>query len=171
MGIKSKTKRLDVNYTPLQISGSIEVVGSVPDRQIYSSDVKEYTPDYTLTPLVLFPRCNATDPDSYLKSGSVNASLTNMKWYQIIGTQRTLINSDNTDYEITTEGDNKGQIKVKRNSSVSSPLAFEFYAEYVDTRTSQVYMFRLSTVIPVSDATLPTPVLKLDSPATVVWNP
>lgn len=106
MGIKSKTKRLDVNYTPLQISGSIEVVGSVPDRQIYSSDVKEYTPDYTLTPLVLFPRCNATDPDSYLKSGSVNASLTNMKWYQIIGTQRTLINSDNTDYEITTEGDN-----------------------------------------------------------------
>ena len=171
MGIKSKTKRLDVNYTPLQISGSIEVVGSVPDRQIYSSDVKEYTPDYTLTPLVLFPRCNATDPDSYLKSGPVNASLTNMKWYQIIGTQRTLINSDNTDYEITTEGDNKGQIKVKRNSSVSSPLAFEFYAEYVDTRTSQIYMFRLSTVIPVSDATLPTPVLKLDSPATVVWNP
>ena len=171
MGIKSKTKRLDVNYTPLQISGSIEVVGSVPDRQIYSSDVKEYTPDYTLTPLVLFPRCNATDPDSYLKSGSVNASLTNMKWYQIFGTQRTLINSDNTDYEITTEGDNKGQIKVKRNSSVSSPLAFEFYAEYVDTRTSQIYMFRLSTVIPVSDATLPTPVLKLDSPATVVWNP
>ena len=37
MGIKSKTKRLDVNYTPLQISGSIEVVGSVPDR----SDIQQ----------------------------------------------------------------------------------------------------------------------------------
>lgn len=60
---------------------------------------------------------------------------------------------------------------MKRNSSVSVPLAFEFYAEYVDTRTSQVYMFRMSTVIAVSDATLPAPVLKIDSSATVVWNP
>lgn len=171
MGIKSKTKRLDVNYTPLQVSGSIEVVGSVPDRQIYSADTKEYTPDYTLTPLVLFPRCNATDPNSYIKSGSVNASLTNMKWYQIVGTQRTLIDSGNTNYEITNEGDSKGQLKVKRNSNVATPLAFEFYAEYVDTRTNQVYVFRMSTVIAVSDATLPAPVLKLDSPSTVAWNP
>lgn len=171
MGIKSKTKRLDVNYTPLQISGSIEVVGSVPARQVYSADTKEYTPDYYLTPLVLFPRCNATDPDSYLKSGSVNASITNMKWYQIVGTQRTLISSENIDYEITTEGDNKGQIKVKRNPPAASSLAFEFYAEYVDTRTNQVYVFRMSTVIAVSDATLPAPILKLDSPATVAWNP
>lgn len=164
-------KRIDVNYAPLQISGSIEVVGSVPARQIYSADTKKYTPDYYLTPLVLFPRCNATDPNSYIKSGSVNASLTNMKWYQIVGTQRTLISSGNIDYEITTEGDNKGQIKVKRNPPAASSLAFEFYAEYVDTRTNQVYVFRMSTVIAVSDATLPAPVLKLDSPATVAWNP
>lgn len=171
MKLASKQRGLNVNYTPLQVSGSIEVVGSVPDRQIYSADTKEYTPDYTLTPLVLFPRCNATDPDSYIKSGAVNASLTNMKWYQIIGTQRTLIDSGNTNYEITNEGDSKGQLKVKRNSNVATPLAFEFYAEYVDTRTNQVYVFRMSTVIPVSDATLPAPVLKLDNPATVAWNP
>lgn len=171
MGIKSKTKRLDVNYTPLKCSWDIETVGSVPDRQIYSADTKEYIPDYTLTPLVLYPRCNATDPDQYTKSGVVNASLTNMKWYQIIGTQRTLIDSGNANYEITNEGDSKGQLKVKRNSNVATPLAFEFYAEYVDTRTNQVYVFRMSTVVAVSDATLPAPVLKLDSPSTVTWNP
>lgn len=169
--ITTRKKRLDVNYTPLQCSGDIETVGSVPDRQIYSADTKEYTPDYTLTPLVLFPRCNATDPDQYTKSGVVNASLTNMKWYEIQGTKRTLIDSGNANYEITNEGDTKGQIKIKRNSSVTTPLALEFYAEYVDTRTNQVFPFRMSTVIPVSDATLPSPVMKLDSPSSVIWNP
>lgn len=171
MGIKSETKRMDVNYTPLKTSGGIEVIGSVPERQTYSANTNEYTPDYSLTPLVLFPRCNATDPDSYIKSGSVNASLTNMKWYEVIGTQRTLIGSDNVGYEITTEGDQKGQIKVKRNSSVATPLSLEFYAEYVDTRTNQILVFRFSKVIPVSDVTVPVPVFKIDSPATVIWNP
>lgn len=171
MGIKSEIKRMDVNYTPLKTSGGIEVIGSVPERQTYSANTNEYTPDYSLTPLVLFPRCNATDPDSYIKSGSVNASLTNMKWYEVIGTQRTLIGSDNVGYEITTEGDQKGQIKVKRNSSVATPLSLEFYAEYVDTRTNQILVFRFSKVIPVSDVTVPVPVFKIDSPATVIWNP
>ena len=171
MGIKSETKRMDVNYTPLKTSGGIEVIGSVPERQTYSANTNEYTPDYSLTPLVLFPRCNATDPDSYINSGSVNASLTNMKWYEVIGTQRTLIGSDNVGYEITTEGDQKGQIKVKRNSSVATPLSLEFYAEYADTRTNQILVFRFSKVIPVSDVTVPVPVFKIDSPATVIWNP
>lgn len=171
MGIKSEIKRMDVNYTPLKTSGGIEVIGSVPERQTYSANTNEYTPDYSLTPLVLFPRCNATDPDSYIKSGSVNASLTNMKWYEIIGTQRTLIGSDNVGYEITTEGDQKGQIKVKRNSSVATPLSLEFYAEYADTRTNQILVFRFSKVIPVSDVTVPVPAFKIDSPATVIWNP
>lgn len=162
---------MDVNYTPLKTSGGIEVIGSVPERQTYSANTNEYTPDYSLTPLVLFPRCNATDPDSYIKSGSVNASLTNMKWYEIIGTQRTLIGSDNVGYEITTEGNQKGQIKVKRNSSVATPLSLEFYAEYADTRTNQILVFRFSKVIPVSDVTVPVPVFRIDSPATVIWNP
>lgn len=172
MALTSNTKRMSISFTPLRTSGAIEVVGSVPRRQTWSADTGEFTPDYTLTPLVLMPRCNATDPDRYVASGSVNAGLTNMKWYEIQGTQRTLIEAGNANYEITTEGENKGQIKVKRNSSVVTPLGLEFYAEYADPRGSgQVYVFRLSTVVPVSDATVPAPVLLIDSPATVVWNP
>lgn len=82
-----------------------------------------------------------------------------------------MIGSDNVGYEITTEGDQKGQIKVKRNSSVATPLSLEFYAEYADTRTNQILVFRFSKVIPVSDVTVPVPVFKIDSPATVIWNP
>ena len=172
MALTSSIKRMHISFTPLRTSGAIEVVGSVPRRQTWSADTGEFTPDYTLTPLVLMPRCNATDPDKYVASGSINAGLTNMKWYEIQGTQRTLIESGNAGYEITTDGENKGQIKVKRNSSVVTPLALEFYAEYADPRGSgQLYVFRLSTVVPVSDATVPAPVLTIDSPATVVWNP
>mgnify|MGYP000435303455 CR=1 FL=1 len=43
-------KKIEVNYRPLQTSGGIEVVGSVPDVQVYQADKAEYTPDYTLTP-------------------------------------------------------------------------------------------------------------------------
>lgn len=76
--MQSKQRKITINYRPLQISGDIEVVGSVPDMQVYQADKNEYTPDYTLTPLTLFPRCNATDPDAVAKLGTVNASLTNM---------------------------------------------------------------------------------------------
>ena len=171
MAIASTNKRLDINFSPLQTSTTIEVVGSVPDRQIWSADTNEFTPDYKLTPLVLYPRCNAADADRYIKSEAVNASLTNMRWYEIQGAKRKLIESGNTDYEITTEGIDKGKLKLKRNSSVMTPLGLEFYAEYADVRTRQVYVFRASTVIPVSDATVPAPVLTIDSPSTVVWNP
>lgn len=107
-------KKIEVNYRPLQTSGGIEVVGSVPDVQVYQADKAEYTPDYTLTPLTLFPRCNATDPDAVVKVGAVNASLVNMKWYERLNGVRTLITSANKSYVITETGATKGTIQVKR---------------------------------------------------------
>ena len=92
----TKQRKIEINYRLLQTSCNIEVVGSVPDMQVYQADKAEYTPDYTLTPLVLFPRCNATDPEAVTKIGAVNSRLTNMKWYERIGTTRTLITSTNT---------------------------------------------------------------------------
>lgn len=107
-------KKIEVNYRPLQTSGGIEVVGSVPDVQVYQADKAEYTPDYTLTPLTLFPRCNATDPDAVVKVGAVNASLVNMKWYERLNGVRTLITSANKSYVITETGAEKGKIQVKK---------------------------------------------------------
>jgi len=111
----TKQRKIEINYRLLQTSCNIEVVGSVPDMQVYQADKAEYTPDYTLTPLVLFPRCNATDPEAVTKIGAVNSRLTNMKWYERIGTTRTLITSTNTGYSITESGDSKGQITMKKN--------------------------------------------------------
>lgn len=170
MALASKKKSLNINYRPLQASISMQVVTSVPDRQFYSAMDKSFTPDYTLTPLTLFPRCAAVDADSMSAPKAINSELTNMKWYERIGGVQKLISSG-TDYVITQTGENKGQIQVKKNSSIANPITLEFSAEYVDTRTNQVLKYTASKVIIVSDSSSPQPVLSLDSPDTVQWYP
>ena len=167
----TKQRKIEINYRLLQTSCNIEVVGSVPDMQVYQADKAEYTPDYTLTPLVLFPRCNATDPEAVTKIGAVNSRLTNMKWYERIGTTRTLITSTNTGYSITESGDSKGQITMKKNVTVLKPVTLEFYAEYADTRTGQLFTFQMSRLVRAVDGTDAIPVLTIDSPSTLDWNP
>ena len=165
-------KRLSINYPPLKMSGDIEVVGSVPDLQVYQAGKKEYAPDYSLTPLTLFPRCNATDPQAIVKLGAVNASLVNMKWYEIINGVKTLITSTNTNYVITDSGKEKGKIQVKKNASTISPITLEFYAEYVDAnRSGQTHVFKYTRLIRSVDGTEATPVLMIDSPSGMDWNP
>lgn len=168
--IASRKKGMNINYRPLQASVSMQVLTSVPDRQFYSATEKSYTPDYTLTPLTLFPRCAAVDTKSTSAAKSVNAELTNMKWYERIGGVQKLISSG-TDYVITETGEYKGQLQVKKNSSLANPITLEFSADYVDTRTNQVLTFKSNKVIIVSDSSSPQPVLNIDSPDTVQWYP
>ena len=172
MEIYSKQKKIQVNYRPLQTSGKIEVVGSVPSVQVYQADKGEYTPDYTLTPLTLFPRCNATDPSALTLPGTVNEKLTNMNWYETVNGTRKLIGSTNKEYEITATGSDKGTIKVKKNIAPTAPVTLDFYAEYNDsTRTGQTFIYRYTYLIRTIDGTEATPVLMIDCPAGRDWNP
>ena len=165
-------KKIETFYKPLQKSGAIEIVGSVPALQTYQVDKSLYTPDYTLVPLVLFPRCNATDRDNLLALGTINSSLTNMKWYEIIGGAKTLIDTAvTTYYEITTSGTTKGQIKIKKNSTTLNPITLLFEADYVDSRNGDVYKYSYSKVIPCLDASDAAPVVMIDSPRTAIYNP
>ena len=140
--------------------------------QVYQADKAEYTPDYTLTPLTLFPRCNATDPDAVTKVGAVNASLVNMKWYERLNGVRTLITSANKSYVITETGAEKGKIQVKKNTVPGSPVTLEFYAEYVDAkRTGQTHVYRFSCLVRAVDGSEAQPKLMVDSPSALDWNP
>ena len=112
-----KTRRFDFNWKPLQLQISLAVEGSVPDQQNYNADTKEFTPDYTITPVVIQPVISILDKDAVLQAGRVNQSLTNIRWYEIINGTKTLIASDNASYEITTSGGNAGRIKVKFQST------------------------------------------------------
>ena len=107
-----KKQRFDFNWKPLRIEISLSVEGSVPGSQNYDADNAEYTPDYTITPLVLQPRVSVIEKDGIIAAGSINHSLANIRWYEIINGTKTQILSSNTNYEITDSGGFAVKIKL-----------------------------------------------------------
>lgn len=166
-----KTKRFDYNFRPLQMNVSFAVDGSVPGRQSYDADADEYTPDYTLTPLVIQPCISCMDKDGLLPAGSVNGSLANIRWYEIVGGVSTLIESTSTNYEITTGGGQAGRIKVKRNAQPKSPVTLEFHAEYVDPRNGQIHVIQRAYTVVCNNSTAHAPQLVLDASDQTIYNP
>lgn len=166
-----KTRRFDFNYRPLQINYSLTTVGSVPDTQTYNGGTGEYSPDYTIVPLTIQPLVSRMDRDGILPAGNVNASLANVRWYEVTGGTKTLIESSNTSYEVTTTGPDTGRIKVKKNSQPKVPITLQFYAEYVDTRTSQIHEIRASYLIKCKNDTSASPVLLINAPSQILYNP
>lgn len=165
-----KTRRFDFNWKPLQLQISFAVDGSVPGQQNYNADTQEYTPDYTLTPFILQPVISILDKDEVLAAGSINHALTNVRWYEIINGVKTLIASDNTNYEITSSGGNAGRIKVKKNAEPKVPITLVFYAEYIDSRNGQVLVIQGSYLVDCSSASDIVRV-ELDADAQTIFNP
>lgn len=165
-----KTRRFDFNWKPLRLQLSLAVEGSVPAKQNYNADTAEYTPDYSLTPLILQPIVSILDKDEVLSAGRVNPSLTNIRWYEIINGKKTLITTDNSNYEITTAGSDAGRIKVKCNADPNVPVTLTFYAEYIDTRNSQVLVIQGSYLVSCSNAAN-TVRVELDAASQTVYNP
>ena len=165
-----KTKRFDFNWRPLQLQISIFVDGSVPDNQNYNADSQEYTPDYTITPVIIQPIVSILDKDAVLPAGRINQALANVRWYENINGTRTLIDTNNAYYEITSSGGNAGRLKVKKNAQPKVPITLEFYAEYIDTRNSQVMIVQGSYMLSCSSASDLIRV-ELDTAEQTVFNP
>ena len=166
-----KTKRFDFNFRPLQINVSFSIEGSVPDRQTYDADNAEYTPDYTVTPVIIQPNVSRMDKDEILLAGRINQYLTNIKWYEIAGSTKTQIAANNANYEITTSGDNAGRIKAKKNATQGLPITLQFYAEYIDSRTNQLHVVQGTHQLICDNATVYMPVLSLNAADTTIYNP
>lgn len=166
-----KTKRFDFNYKPLQINICMSVDGSVPGKQNYDADANEYTPDYTVTPCIIQPAISRLDKDEILAAGRINQNLANVKWYEIISGTRTQITTSNTNYEIVTSGGSAGRIKIKKNAQPQLPVTLEFYAEYTDARTNQLYVIRETYQIICNNATASIPQLVLDAADQTIYNP
>lgn len=166
-----RTKRFSFIFRPLQLNKSMTLEGSIPTHQSYDADLDEHTPDYTLTPLIIQPLISVIDRDGVIPAGKVNSSLANVKWYAIVGGVRTLIATSNTGYEVTTSGDNAGRIKVKKNLDVSVPVTLEFYAQYIDPRTNQIFIIQMTQLLRCDNSTPAIPQLVLDATAQTLYNP
>ena len=60
MGIKSNKQQGRIYVSPLSIHGEIIVLSGSP-VQTYDKQLREYSPDRTLTPLVIVPKVSAFD--------------------------------------------------------------------------------------------------------------
>ena len=165
-----KTRRFDFNWKPLQLQISLAVEGSVPNQQNYNADTKEFTPDYTITPVIIQPVISILDKDEVIPAGRINHKLTNVRWYEIINDAKTLIASDNTSYEITNSGDKAGRIMVKKNAHPKEPITLNFYAEYIDTRNGQLLIIQGSYLLVCKSASGQIRV-ELDAAEQTVFNP
>lgn len=167
------TKRFDFNFRPLQINTSITTDGSVPDSQSYDADEDTYTPDYTVTPCAIMPRVSRIDRDGYLSAGAVNGDSANFscKWSELINGKEQEIGTDNTNYQITTTGNNTGRILVKKNAKPGVPINLVFYCEYIDPRTKQIYRIKKPYQIPCRSETVYIPQLFLDAADQTIYNP
>lgn len=174
------SKRLSVVYGPRNASCEIVTYGGVADRQVYDQTEAAYSPDYTLTPLTLFPRCTVSSADTAGDS-EVNAGLTNIKWYEMTydASKKTWsagrVITTGTDYEViqqaTEDGLVRGMLVVKKNATTVSPIRLVFEADYVETATGASFHFKRSRTVIADDNSSPSPVLSVDCCPGETWNP
>ncbi len=178
----SQSQQLIVSPQALNTFSEIQVLGTVPDTQTEDDFAGGFTPDYTLTPLVLVPVCSVTNPmATAVEPDNVNASLTNAGWYELAYDTATKTwkrgakITTGAGYELPTpdpaNGILNGTLKVKKNSSVDSPIRLEFEAQYVDARSGMTYKFLMQRTISVSVSHDSIPVLSVDCPEAMPWNP
>lgn len=166
-----KIKRFDFNFKPLQLNVCMAVEGSVPDVQTYNADDGTYTPDYSLTPLIIQPAVSQLDKDEIVSAGRINQSLANVRWYEVVDGERRQISTTDENFEIVTSGGNAGRLKVKKNAQPQLPLNLVFYAEYTDPRTNQLFTIWRTVQILCRNATVYMPRLILDAADQTIFNP
>ena len=134
-----RTKRFDFNFKPLQINISMVVDGSVPDSQNYDADTDTFTPDYTISSLIVQPTVSRLDKDEILAAGRINHELANVTWAEIVNGKEVLIEDTNANYKIIRSGGQAGRIEVKKNARPQIPINLLFRATYQDSRNGQVH--------------------------------
>lgn len=166
-----KIKRFDFNFKPLQLNVCMAVEGSVPDVQTYNADDGTYTPDYSLTPLIIQPAVSQLDKDEIVSAGRINQNLANVRWYEVVDGERKQISTTDENFEMVTSGGNAGRLKVKKNAQPQLPLNLVFYAEYTDPRTNQLFTIWRTVQILCRNATVYMPRLILDAADQTIFNP
>lgn len=166
-----KIKRFDFNFKPLQLNVCMAVEGSVPDVQTYNADDGTYTPDYSITPLIIQPAVSQLDKDEIVSAGRINQSLANVRWYEVVDGERRQISTTDENFEIVTSGGNAGRLKVKKNAQPQLPINLVFYAEYTDPRTGQLFTIWRTFQVMCRNATVYMPQLILDAADQTIYNP
>lgn len=158
------SRHIGIIYSPLTMSPGITVEGNVEDRQQYDIAANVYTPDYTMTYLVLRPHMLVSDPDGVIADGE--ATLTNMRWTLLENKTATVITASTAGFGVGADG----KLTVMRNCAGQNPMTLRFEADYVDPRTGNVYHMMEDHAV-ICEGVAHRPVLTLDTSGVVNYDP
>ena len=173
-----KTKRLNVIYTPLNVSVALVVQGGSL-TQTHCAETDEYIPDRSITPLVLVPKVYVQDPDGVIPSGI--GALTGVAWYALPENvaasvpNGSYIGNELSQYLITgaTQGYNilaDGSLQVETNIQYPTRTVLVFTGNIPDARSGRAIKVQDSVLLSTTSIALPA-TLSLDKPASWRFNP
>lgn len=169
---RKKMEKAPVIYSMLC---NIEVMadGYTPTTQNYDAVSGIFFPDYSASPLNLFPRCVLIDPDSPVASKTYNSMLKSFEWFEVTKNGTVSIYSKGgtvaSGYQVIASGDYTGQLVVKKNGKVGEPRALRFVGIYEED--GYTYKFDRSIPLSTNDVTPAGSELMIDSPAALAYNP
>lgn len=160
------SKEIWQNFTPLSKTFSLLVEGGAV-TQIYRPDTDEWIPDHSITPVVIYPRCEIIDHDRKIPNGNVNASLAGIIWRANGSTV-----AGNNDYEIDmSTTDTRGTLLVRMNIPPGEQLSLEFEAKLLDPRTGDLVKFAGTVMLNTNIAANEIVSAEIDNQTVIDYNP
>ena len=135
MGIKSNKQQGRIYVSPLSIQGEIIVLSGSP-VQTYDKQLREYSPDRTLTPLVIVPKVSAFDE----KTVFGEMELTGVEWFEGAPRDKSANRIVNNEYYTISDGSGdipKYALIIRKNTSPEAPVEYFGIAIFTDPRTNR----------------------------------
>lgn len=135
MGIKSNKQQGRIYVSPLSIQGEIIVLSGSP-VQTYDKQLREYSSDRTLTPLVIVPKVSAFDE----KTVFGEMELTGVEWFEGAPRDKSANRIVNNEYYTISDGSGdipKYALIIRKNTFPEAPVEYFGIAIFTDPRTNR----------------------------------
>ena len=168
----SKVQHIFRVFDALNVVKGIKAVGG-PDHQTYYIESDVYAPDRRITPLILQPYVEVSDPNGVIPAGDKIGELSSASWYigeAILANKITAKESEATLDTPFAIGENNA-LHVRKNSTKSILLIFE--GEYLDIRKDKNIHISLTYTLTTTSNTevKPAPKLVLSKPQSWKYCP
>lgn len=135
MGLKSNKQWGRIYVAPLSLQGEIIVLSGSP-VQTYDKELREYSPDRTLTPLVIVPKVSAFDE----KTVFGEMELTGVEWFEGAPRDKSANRIVEGEYYSISDGSGgvpKYALTIRKNTPPEKPVEYFGIAIFTDPRTNR----------------------------------
>ena len=147
-----------VVFDPITVIFDIIMVGG-NGQQMKEISTQRFDPDHTVTPLVLEPNLQLTDPMNVMQDGDYSTSLFNVRWY---------LDEENASHRILTDAHNtvsdKGVLTWGTNTEPETSHTLICVAQFLDPRRNEVLTFRKMVALGCNAVSTSQLTLVLDAP-------